>query len=131
MITDIIEYRQNHPTLTLDAIGKNFKVSRQYIFKVLKANNIPTKGAKGTKQTRYCLACNQMHIRRNRFCSDECHFKYKYMEVACAFCHVSFFRTRKMIDTRARLGYTYMYCSVACYYRGKGDTTWSSRLMTI
>ena len=45
MITDIIEYRQNHPTLTLQAIGTHFNVTRSYIHKVLKRNNIPTKAS--------------------------------------------------------------------------------------
>ena len=36
MIVDIIKYRQENPMLTLQDIGNNFKVSRQYIHKVLK-----------------------------------------------------------------------------------------------
>ena len=36
MKTKIAEYRQEHPYDTLEQIGKQFNVSKQYIYKVLK-----------------------------------------------------------------------------------------------
>ena len=120
MITDIIEYRQNHPTLTLQAIGTHFNVTRSYIHKVLKRNNIPTKGVR-RKKSRSCRACGQLHYRHNRYCSPECHFQHKYLEVNCAFCHVSFYRSRWHIDYNYKRGYNNIYCGRTCYGRGQRD----------
>ena len=120
MISDIIQYRQEHPMLTLQAIGNNFNVSREYIYKVLKDNNIPTKGVR-RKKSRACKFCGGLHHKRNQFCSPECRFKYTHIEVHCAFCHVPFYRTRQIIDKNMRRGYNRIYCSRSCLARGRKD----------
>jgi len=120
MIIDIIQYRQENPMLTLQAIGNNFNVSREYIYKVLKDNNIPTKGVR-RKKSRSCKGCETLHYKRNQFCSPECRFTYTHIEVHCAFCHVPFYRTRQIIDKNMRRGYNRIYCSRSCLARGRKD----------
>ncbi len=115
-IVDISKYRQENPTLTLAEIGKKFGVSRQYIHKVLKQTNTPTKRAK--KQTvKYCLICGKNGSRS--VCTGKCHFQYYNIKVNCASCRISFYRKRGQIVSKYNRGYNKIYCSRRCYYRGK------------
>ena len=120
MIVDIIKYRQENPMLTLQDIGNNFKVSRQYIHKVLKNNNIPTKGVR-RKKSRKCKFCSSLQYKRNQYCSPECRFKYTHIQVHCAFCHIAFYRTRQILTKNMKRGYNRIYCSRSCLARGRKD----------
>ena len=119
-VVDIVKYRQEHPILTLADIGNKFGVSRQYIYKVLKNNNVPTKGVR-RKKSNPCKFCGSLHYKRNQFCSSECRFTYTHIEVHCAFCHVPFYRTRQIIDKNMRRGYNRIYCSRICFAKVRKD----------
>lgn len=109
-------YRQEHPTLTLAEIGQEFGVSRQYIHKVLKQTNIPTKRAK-QQFVKYCLVCGKATNRT--VCAGRCHFQYYNIRVNCATCRITFYRKRGEIQAKYDRGYEKIYCSRQCYYRGK------------
>ena len=109
-------YRQEHPTLTLAEIGKEFGVSRQYIHKVLKHTNTPTLRAK-KKQVKYCLVCGSATTRL--VCKGRCSFDYYNIKVTCSWCRVPFYRKRGQIVDKYNRGYDKIYCSRRCYYRGK------------
>ena len=109
-------YKQEHPTLTLAEIGQHFRVSRQYIHRVLKQTNIPTKRAK-QQFVKYCLVCGKATNRT--VCAGRCHFQYYNIRVNCATCRITFYRKRGEIQAKYDRGYEKIYCSRQCYYRGK------------
>ena len=125
-IEDIILYRQEKPTLTLQQIGEQFKVSKQYIHKVLKANDSPTIAVKKRK-VGYCLVCktcienHKGYIKR--ICSQKCKFKYHNIKVNCAFCRIPFYRKRHQIIQRYRdkRYKKYIYCTKHCYNKAQRD----------
>jgi len=109
-------YKQEHPTLTLAAIGKEFGVSRQYVHKVLKQTNTPTLRAK-KKRVKYCLVCGEATSRI--VCKGRCSFEYYNIKVTCSWCRVPFYRKRGQIVDKYNREYDKIYCSRRCYYRGK------------
>ena len=117
---DIIHYRQENPHKTLAEIGNHFKVSRQYIHRILKSNNIPTIRAKKVK-FKYCLVCGQATPRQRMVCPGKCSFNYYNIKVNCAFCRIPFYRKRGQIKNKYDRGYKKIYCGRQCYYRGQRD----------
>ena len=120
MIVDIIKYRQENPMLTLQDIGNNFKVSRQYIHRILKQANIPTKRII-KRPVKYCLVCGDVTTRK--VCKGKCNFRYYNLMVNCITCHIPFYRKRGQIIEKYNRGYNKIYCSRRCYYRGKRSKT--------
>lgn len=117
-IASIVIYRQEHPYDTLEQIGIHFKVSRQYVHKVLKQTQTPTKRVK-KQHVRYCLVCNNPSS--TLICRGKCHFEYYNIKVNCANCRIPFYRKRAAIVSKYNRGYDKIYCSRRCYYRGKRD----------
>ena len=117
-ITRIVTYRQEHPYDTLEQIGSYFKVSRQYIHKVLKQTQTPTKRVK-KQHVQYCLVCNLPSS--TRVCKGNCYFSYYNIKVNCANCRIPFYRKRGVIINQYNRGYEKIYCSRRCYYRGKRE----------
>ena len=120
MVQEIIKYRQEKPHETLQSIADHFKVSKPYIHKVLKNNNIPTKRAK-IKTVKYCLFCGEVTPRQRRLCPGRCSYEYYNIKVNCAFCRIPFFRKRSQIVQKYNYGYNKIYCSNRCFYRGQRD----------
>jgi hypothetical protein len=120
-IEQIIGYRQEKPHETLQGIADYFKVSKPYIHKVLKNNNIPTVGAK-TKTVKYCLVCGEVTPRKRKLCPGRCSYTYYNIKVNCAFCRIPFYRKRGQIKQKYNSGqYKNIYCSWKCYCRGQRD----------
>jgi len=116
----IVRLRKKFPLLPSNQIAQQVGVSRQYVSIILQKNSLPT-SAPRRKNLKDCPQCHFLHRGRGKFCSAECHFRYTQIAVSCAFCHLKFYRTRQLIDTKARLGYHQIYCSRTCYYRGQRD----------
>lgn len=114
----IIQHRYDNPYDTLEQIGENFSVSRQYIFKVLNQNGVPTIRAKRSKDT-HCLYCKE--ISKTKIHKGKCRFNYYNVKVNCATCHVPFYRKRGQIIQKYREGYNKIYCSTTCYYKGRRE----------
>ena len=53
----IIKARIAQPFSTLQELGNDFKVSRQYIHKILKNAGLHTSAPKSLKSDRYCVQC--------------------------------------------------------------------------
>ena len=100
----IIQHRYDNPHDTLQQIGNAFKVSRQYIYKVLKQNNVPSLRAKRMKDARHCKICGELST------------KYYNIKVNCHYCRVPFYRKRSQIVQKYNRGYDKMYCSGECYH---------------
>ena len=112
----VAEYRQEHPTLTLDEIGKQFGVSRQYIHKALKQTHTPTTRVK-KRSVKYCVICGKGGTRN--VCEGRCHFQHYNIKVNCALCRIPFYRKRGQIVSKYNRGYNKIDCSRRCYYRDK------------
>jgi hypothetical protein len=113
----IIQHRYNNPHDTLQQIGDAFGVSRQYIYKVLKQNNVPTIRAKKMKNVRHCKICEEISTKLVH--DGSCHFQYYNIKINCSYCRVPFYRKRSQIIKKYNSGYNNIYCSNGCYYRGK------------
>ena len=127
-IKSIVSYKQNNPTASLADIGVRFKVSKQYIYKVLKKQNISTSINSSfdprrtiKRHVRYCLVCGNISTRK--VCLGKCHFEYHNIKINCAFCRIPFYRKRAKIINNYRRGYKTNYCRRLCYYRGQRNST--------
>ena len=125
-IKRIVNYKQNNPTASLSVIGKKFKVSKQYIRKVLNKQNISTSISSTydprrtiKKHVRYCLVCGKITTRK--VCLGKCHFEYYNIKVVCVLCRIPFYRKRAKIVQTYERGYKQIYCGRQCYYRGQRD----------
>ena len=110
----IIQHRYDNPHDTLEQIGENFSVSRQYIFKVLKQNDVPTLRAKRMKNPRHCKICGEISTKLVH--DGSCHFQYYNFKVNCHYCRVPFYRKRSQIVQKYNRGYDKIYCSGECYH---------------
>jgi len=116
----IIRLRTKQPLLPSNQIAKAVGVSRQWVSYVLKRAGLISEAPR-QKPIRTCWQCGGNHTLKKRFCSDNCYYEYYNIRVECAFCHVQFRRKRYIIDRGVRDGYTNIYCSRRCYYRGQGE----------
>ena len=114
MISKIIQYRYDNPHNTLQEMGDAFDVSRQYIFKVLKQNNIPTIRAKRMKNPRHCKICGEIGTKLVH--DGSCHFQYYNLKVNCTYCRIPFYRKRSQIVQKYQEGYKRLYCSSKCFH---------------
>ena len=111
-ISKIVRHRQDKPFDTLQEIGEAFGFTRQYIYKVLKKNNMPTLRVKKRK-INYCLACNEpILVGTSKIHRDKCRHSYYNIKIECAFCKIPFYKKRYRKD---------QYCSVSCAGRGSSE----------
>ena len=111
----IIQYRYDNPHDTLQQIGGAFKVSRQYIFKVLKQNNVSTLRAKRMKNPRHCKICGELSTKLVH--DGSCHFQYYNIKINCANCRIPFYRKRSQIVQKYLEGNKKNYCSIGCFHK--------------
>ena len=111
-ISKIVQHRQDNPFDTLQEIGEAFGFTRQYIYKVLKKNNMPTLRVKKRK-VNYCLACNEpILVGTSKIHKGKCRHSYYNIKIECAFCKIPFYKKRYRKD---------QYCSVSCAGRGSSE----------
>ena len=113
----IIQHRYDNPHDTLEQIRNAFKVSRQYIYKVLKQNGVPTIRSKKQTNVRYCVICKEISTKLVH--DGSCHFQYYNKKINCATCRIPFYRKRSQIVQAHREGFLHNYCSLSCYRKGK------------
>ena len=116
----IIRLRERNPLLPSNQIAKAVGVSRQWVSYVLNRAGLVT-AAPRQKAISTCMKCGCNHTTKKRFCSKDCYYEYYNIKVECSFCHVKFRRKRYIIDRGVRDGYTNIYCSRRCYYRGQKE----------
>ena len=116
-IKRIAIFKQEHPLMTLQQIANHFEVSRPYIYKILKNNGEPTNNRLVRRKAYYCTHCQDLLPSKRKFCSDKCSFNYRHVKVSCAICHVPFYRKKAVLRGKAKLGQTYIYCSMKCMYK--------------
>jgi hypothetical protein len=113
-----IVLRQENPFLSMVDIAKQLNVSKQRIHFILKQEKLPTASIK-RKKVVYCKVCG-LATKGAKTC-NKCHFKYYFLLVNCAFCHIPFYLKRSEIIRRQNYGYNKIYCGRTCYYRGQRD----------
>ena len=116
----IIKLRKENPLMNLVQIGQEVGTSKQYVHKILKRAGLATSVPRPRK-FHACKECDEIifnTMSRNSFCSDNCHYKYYQIEVACSFCHMPFMRSRGSIVQSHRRKFDKIYCSVSCKRRG-------------
>ena len=115
MIADIVQERFENRYATLREIGAKFGVSRQYIHKVLKQEQVPTLRLKKIRFS-ICLVCEQkvenslakVHI-------GKCYGEYYYQLIHCDNCFAEWHMKRAIIMQKTRRGDKHGYCSRGCY----------------
>ena len=105
------------PFSTLQELGNDFKVSRQYIHKILKNAGLHTSAPKSLKSDRYCVQCGSRTKPKTKTCSDKCRFDLRFMRVACSYCTVEFYRRKSLLKKSYYLNYQNIYCSQDCYQK--------------
>ena len=118
-VTKIISHRHDNPYDTLQQIGDAFGVSRQYIYKVLKQNNVPTIRAKKMKNVRHCKICGEISTKLVH--DGSCHFQYYNIKLTCNYCLVPFYRKRAEIIHKYHRGYKKNYCSQQCFHKHRSN----------
>ena len=118
---DILQTRNLKPFLTLQEIGNEFKVSRQYVHKILKKAGLHTGAPKPLKSDRYCVQCGKRTKPKTKTCSDRCRFQLRWMRVTCSYCLVEFYRRKCLLRKSYYLNYKNIYCSQRCYQKKRGD----------
>ena len=117
----IVELRNYNPLMNGSEIARKVGVCKQYVSKVLKAEELTNSVPRPRKLPRQCTLCGYAIPKRQRFCSPKCRETYLYLSVTCAFCHMSFIRRRSDIALGHRRGYNGIYCSRSCYNRVQKD----------
>jgi hypothetical protein len=118
-IKEIIKYKQENLSKTLQEIGNHFGFSRQYIHTVLKQNNISTFRVPSNIKLNKCLVCGDYS--KTKIHEGSCTFKYYNIKIECAFCKIPFYRKRAEINTRRNYGYKKIFCGLKCYNKSRGD----------
>ena len=116
----IIRLKTKYPLMPNAEIGEQVGVSRGYVYKVLRNNNLNTIVPKKRK-VKYCEICGKvMDIRKVRpVCSNPCRFLYYRIRVTCSYCTIDFYLKRGEVVQRYKRGYNNIYCSRSCYNKGQ------------
>ena len=116
----IIDFRLEHPELTLEAIGKEFDLTRERIRQILKEAEVETKSSTFIQREEErlivpdCIRCGKpVSKKRLQFCSMECRYPLGSTTFACAFCGIEkTIRTTTYIERTSR--YLKLHCSRTC-----------------
>ena len=118
----IIRLRKQKPLLTGSEIGRIIGVSRQYVSQILKDEDLNNIQPTYKKIVVNCKVCGTRTPRGQQLCpTGTCKDKYYNVDVTCAFCKVSFIMKRGHVIQRYNRGLKHIYCSPACYSKGKRD----------
>jgi len=115
----IVTQRFEYPLETLKEIGLNFGVTAQYVHKVLRAENVPTRRPE-RKPVRYCLVCNQrVENSLAKVHAGRCHSEHYWFYVRCNNCWAEWHMRRGQMMQKVRRGDKNTYCSRHCYFEHK------------
>ena len=118
----IIKLRKENPLLTGSEISRKIKVSRQYVSRILQEADLNNKQPNYKRVVVPCKVCGKTTPRGQQICPvGDCREIYYQVDVACAFCQYSFKMKRGHIIQRHKRGWKRIYCSHACYAKGKRD----------
>jgi len=110
---DVCLLRQFYPSMTLEAIGERFNVSRERIRQILKKAGLPTKAQILRK---YCLHCGKKRKNRYRnYCSKACYHYDTHTLIPCDVCgRLSEYHIKRVLWLQARGKQQHFFCSKHC-----------------
>ena len=118
----IIRLRQNDPYIKASQIAREFKVSRVYVHKILKENDLATIADERPEDYDECTACGDsivpslaLKFKGGLFCNKKCHTNYRFPTLICERCGKEFKRNKNIIEQRARQKLEGSFCSYECY----------------
>ena len=115
MIADIVKERYENRYATLREIGEKFDVSRQYIHRVLKQENVPTQRLKRERFS-ICLVCDhRINDSLAKVHQGKCHGEYYYKLIHCDNCFAKWHMKRALIMQKIRRNDKHSYCSRRFY----------------
>ena len=118
----IIRLRKRQPLLTGSEIGRIIGVSRQYVSRILSQEGLHNVQPNYKKVVVNCNVCGKRTPRGQKLCpTGSCRETYYNVEVACAFCKLPFIMKRGHVVQRYKRKLKHIYCSPACYSKGKRD----------
>ena len=116
---DIINLRKNNPKYTLQRIGNETCVSREYVRQILKKNHLPTKH---TLPLRICPICGLDGVKYGLKYHKECYHNAHTKILQCSSCGKQF--ERNLADAHRNLKYPnkgkIVFCSKECHGRYLG-----------
>ena len=81
---NIIRRRRTNPCATLEEIGTQYDVTKEYVRQVLSNAGKPTRAY---HQTYLCIQCGKdMGTRKKLFCNRQCFHDYSHIKIACTYC---------------------------------------------
>lgn len=124
---DIVAYRQANPTLTLQAIGVRYGVTRERVRQILRRGGLPTR--RPPPPMRFCKACS-LPLNRDaaRFCSTACWSVSLRITLTCEECGTLFKRRAADHAYRLRCGQRHIWCGKRCSGLWLGRTFGFARL---
>ena len=117
MIAEIVLERQENRYATLREIGEKFGVTRQYVHKVLKKQNIPTLRLKKERFS-ICKICDlRIDGSLAKVHQGKCHGEYYYKIVRCDNCFAKWHMKRSVLISKIKRKDRHGYCSRSCYIK--------------
>jgi len=114
MIAEILQERYENRYATLREIGDKFGVTRQYVYQVLKQENVPTLRLKKEK-FRICKVCDQrVENSLAKVHQGKCHGEYYFKLIHCDNCFAKWHMKRGIIMQKIRRQDKHIYCSREC-----------------
>ena len=100
----IIDYRKNHPYMTLEAIGTNVGVTKERVRQILHSENLETRSVPRIPDPMPgCRACGKpVNYRRRIFCSSECQFPLGKTHTNCHHCNTEITLMTSVYNSRMR-----------------------------
>ena len=114
----IVQQRFEYPLETLKEIGLAFGVTAQYVHKVLRAENVPTRRPE-RKSFRYCVLEKCQEKIENSMAkvhAGRCHAEYYWLYVRCNNCWAEWHMRRGQMKQKVDRGDKNIYCSRDCYF---------------
>ena len=111
----IINYRKNHPYMTLEAIGINVGVTKERVRQILHSENLETRSVPRIPDPMPgCRACGKpVNYRRRIFCSSECQFPLGKTHTNCHHCNIEITLMTSVYNSRMRRA-KFIHCSRPC-----------------
>jgi len=117
MIAEIVQERYENRYATLREIGEKFGVTRQYVHKVLKQNEVPTLRLKKDRFS-ICLICDDRIMdSMAKVHQGKCHGEYYYKIVRCDNCFAKWHMKRSVLISKIKRKDRHGYCSRSCYIK--------------
>jgi len=111
----IIDYRKNHPYMTLESIGNNVGVTKERVRQILNSENLETRSLHRIPAPMpNCKVCSKpVTYRRRIFCSAECQYPGGRTTTKCHSCNKEITLMTSVYNSRLKRA-KFIHCSRVC-----------------